>query len=115
MTSPWAREPSAQMMAWLVLSLRNLTEPSQNSELAPPGWKLRRPNDPGASMVSLPLVLQLGAFEFGGTSRLPMLQPKWPNAQLWPSDGVLTARGRVVSPAEHWFSHAGRPATRAGL
>ena len=36
-TSPWAMEPSAQTACWLVLSLRNLTEPSSMSTFAPPG------------------------------------------------------------------------------
>src|SRR5262245_8121406 len=50
-TSPWAREPSAQMTGMLVPSLRNLTEPSQARMFAPPEWKLVRLNIPEACKV----------------------------------------------------------------
>ena len=54
MTSPWAREPSAQTVDWLVLSLRKWTEPSAIRTLAPPGCLLLIPYTPGSS-IPVPL------------------------------------------------------------
>ena len=42
----------------LRLFLRKWTEPSQNTTLAPPGWKLARPNIPGHARLEF--VPQLG-------------------------------------------------------
>src|SRR4051812_42066451 len=51
MTSPWARDPSAQTTLLLVLSFRNFTEPSQSRMFAPPGWLLAMLNMPAAWRV----------------------------------------------------------------
>jgi hypothetical protein len=59
MTSPCAREPSAQSVLWFVLSLRNRTEPSHSKTLAPPGWKLLMPQTPGDINEAPALPLQL--------------------------------------------------------
>src|SRR3954451_20931945 len=60
MISPPARLPSFRMVLTLVLSLRNLTDPSAIRMFAPPGWKLLIENTSGASMVFFPLVEQFG-------------------------------------------------------
>ena len=43
MTSPLLIEPRAIQVALLIVFLRNLTEPSPNSVLMPPGCLLRLP------------------------------------------------------------------------
>jgi hypothetical protein len=87
MTSPWAREPRPQITGRLVLSLRNLTEPSASRTLAPPGWRLLRVHIPGFQIVldDPESTLQFGVFGFGARTTLPMLKPGSPQAQPIPS------------------------------
>jgi hypothetical protein len=59
MTSPWAREPRAQIVVKFVLFLRNRTDPSRNKALAPPGWRLLKVHIPGFSKPEV-LVTQFG-------------------------------------------------------
>src|SRR5690349_7613531 len=116
MTSPWALEPSAQMVCMLVLSLRNFTEPSHIRMFAPPGWKLLRPYMPGFSSPLALSVLQLGYLGFGASSTLPSEKAFIPKAQASPRVGVCFGRFAVLAfAAAHEFSQAGKPATSVGL
>jgi hypothetical protein len=55
MISPQLRDPSAQNGPSATESLRNRTEPSLKTTLAPPGWSLARMYAPGASDSSTTL------------------------------------------------------------
>src|SRR4051812_34906649 len=92
MTSPWPREPSPQITCMLVLSLRNLTEPSHITTLAPPGCRLASPNMPGWLSWLLEELLQLGYFGFGGSRTLPSVWLGFVRAQSSPRIGVLAKR-----------------------
>src|SRR3954465_9610806 len=83
-TSPWARDPRAQSVCWLTLSLRNRTEPSHIRTLTPPGWLLARFIIPAPSMAPPGLVPQLEIFGFGGSSVVPIVRANPPIAQLIP-------------------------------
>ena len=71
--SPWFREPSAQIVFRLTLSLTNRTEPSVKTALAPPGWRLARPNEPPAFCVFGFDHMHAGYFGLGPSVIIPKL------------------------------------------
>src|SRR5205085_3663309 len=81
----------------------NLTDPSANAMLAPPGWLLLRPHMPGASM-SPPQgsSWQLGYGGFGASSVLPSDLPYMPWIQVQPSRLLFF----IGSPTEPWEAPA---------
>src|SRR5215218_5469366 len=116
MTSPWLREPSAQTTCMLVLSLRNLTEPSAITTFAPPGCRLARPNMPGWLSWLLDALLQLGYFGLGASRTLPSVWLGLHSAQSSPRIGVLPKRFAVDAALDaHFWIQAGKPATSVGL
>src|SRR5262249_49074977 len=115
MTSPWARDPRAQMTCMFVVSLRNLTEPSQSTALAPAGWKLLMFIIPGFSTVLTPFVLQFGYFGFGGSRAVPKVKLMRPTAQFWPRATVLFPRFAVRSAPAHWRTHCWKGPAPAGI
>src|SRR5262249_40578489 len=75
-TSPWLREPRDHMTWSAVLDLMNLTDPSARPTLAPPEWKLCRPDRPSRSQSLLPLWnMQFGNCEFGARMVFPRACP----------------------------------------
>src|SRR3954453_20273763 len=94
MISPCLMVPSAQIVCWLVLSLRNFTDPFHIRTLAPPGCALLRPHLPGFWGVLLDWVdeSQLGYFGFGGRRTLPRLTPVMSKIQASPRPLVWFVR-----------------------
>src|SRR3954453_5929272 len=116
MISPWLREPSAQITCMLVLSLRNFTEPSHMTTLAPPEWRLDSPNMPGWLSWLLEALLQLGYFGFGASRTFPSVWLGFVRAQSSPRIGVLAKRADDDDAFEaHIWIHAWKPFTRVGL
>ena len=98
-----------------VLFLRNRTEPSHISTLAPPEWKLAMFTDPGFWPAPVPLVLQLG---YGGFGALQHITQTVAHDAVGPAlshvDGVAAA-GCRPAPAAQVRSHCWKAVPPTGI